>query len=548
MSDNDSNDLAATEARLRDAIGARAASVPDSRGDGGLGSIKGVVGNAMARDRRRRRVLAVVGVAAAIVIVAGSFALLRDDKKGQNVSTASDTPSTVAPTTVPGSTTVTSAPPTSEDLGIWPPTSAASRSFDSPEAAALSFATEYLRMSDQVQVGEPVTSADGKAGSVSVEIKPFATGGPATVVDLDQTDRGWVVLGAHTQDVIVETPKAGDTANDPLTVSGQSTAFEAVINLELRPQDTGERIGEPGFTMGGANGELGPFSTTLKPPSDKGPLVLLVYVADASGQGEISAATVLRLRAPATASGGGSAAPGPAPTTYIALSKSGDLTLLDFEGRVQRPLGSYAADALDYEPVAGLVAVHVPGNGCGSIVFAIVSPPGTISSSRTTIEDASYPAFSPDGTRLAYNACDSSIHVRDLASGDDRVLTAAFNKPFAALTWAGNQSVVASEYGLAVAIFDATTGVVQKSPIATSVIAGRGRFGTIAFFDGTDIKSLNVTTGETVPLVTPARGPVTLDADASGGNLMWVDATGDVWTWSGGEPAQVASGMAAAAW
>ena len=82
----------------------------------------------------------------------------------------------------------------------------------------------------------------------------------------------------------------------------------------------------------------------------------------------------------------------------------------------------------------------------------------------------------------------------------------------------------------------------------TTLIAGRGRFGSVAFFDGTTIKSLNIETGESVPLVTPPRGPVTLDADASGGNLLWVDATGDVWPWSGGEPAQVASGMAAAAW
>jgi hypothetical protein len=540
MTGNDDRDLAATEARLRDAIGARVANIPDSRGDGGLGSIKGVVGTASARDRRRRRALAIVGIAAAIVIAAGSIVLLRDDK-GQNVSTASDTPSTVAPTTVPGSTTVTTAPPAPEDTAIWPLASAASRSFDSPEAATFSFATEYLHMSDQVQVGTAVPTGD----SATVDIRPFATGGPVTTVQLQQTARGWVVLGSTTPDVQVETPKAGDVANDPLTVSGQSTAFEAVINLELRPQDTGERVGEVAATMGGANGELGPFSTTLHPPQDKGPLVLLVYEADASGQGEISAATVVRLRAP----GGGAAAPGPAPTTYVALSKSGDLTLLDFEGHVQRPLGSYeGAEELDYEPASGLVALHVPGGGCGSIVFAIVSPPGTIESSRTSVENARAPAFSPDGTKLAYVECSSGIHIRDLASDDDRLLAANQDKPFLSLTWAGNAAVAAAHTTLGFDIFDASTGAQGPVAVQSTVIAGRGRFGTVAYADPANIRSVNPATGETVPLVTPARAPVTLDADASGANLMWVDATGDVWTWSGGEPAQIASGMASAVW
>jgi hypothetical protein len=301
--DNENHDLAATEARLRDAIGARAGSVPDARGDGGLGSIKGVVGNAMARDRRRHRALAVLGVAAAIVIIGGSIALLRDDKGQKVATTSSDTPSTVAPTTVPGSTTVTSAPPAPEDTAIWPLASAASRSFDSPESAAFSFATEYLHMSGQVQVG----SAFIGGTTTTVALHPFSTGGPLTTVDLEQTVRGWVVLGASTPDIKVDTPKADDPANDPLTVAGQSTAFEAVINLELRPQDTGERVGDVAATMGGANGELGPFSTTLHPPKDKGPLVLLVYEADASGQGEISAATVIRLGAPTAGGGSGSA-------------------------------------------------------------------------------------------------------------------------------------------------------------------------------------------------------------------------------------------------
>ena len=97
-------------------------------------------------------------------------------------------------------------------------------------------------------------------------------------------------------------------------------------------------------------------------------------------------------------------------------------------------------------------------------------------------------------------------------------------------------------------VFDATSGAQTPVPVQSTLIAGRGRFGTVAYADPSSIRSVDPKTGASVPLVTPPRGPVTLDADASGGNLMWVDATGDVWTWSGGEPSQVASGMAAAAW
>jgi hypothetical protein len=294
--------------------------------------------------------------------------------------------------------------------------------------------------------------------------------------------------------------------------------------------------------MGGASGQLEPFSTTLHPPTDKGPLVLLVYEADASGQGEISAATVLLLKAPG---GSGAAAPGPAPTTYVALSKAGDLTHLDFEGHVQRSLAT-GLDAQRMDVGQGLVAVEVnTSSGCGHEIQFFSTGDG----GAATIPDATNPAFSPDGSRFAYIDCGTSIHIRDgIEAGNDRVLAGVKADPSLALVWSGNTTVVVAE-GERIHAIDTSAAMTERfADVRTTVIAGRGRFGTVAFFDGTDIKSLDLASGETVPLVTPPRGPVTLDADASGGNLMGVDATGDVWTWSGGEPAQVASGMAAAAW
>jgi hypothetical protein len=51
-----------------------------------------------------------------------------------------------------------------------------------------------------------------------------------------------------------------------------------------------------------------------------------------------------------------------------------------------------------------------------------------------------------------------------------------------------------------------------------------------------------------VQLVVPAAKPISLDADASGRHLLWVDENHDLWKWSGGDPVKVGSGFTAAAW
>ena len=76
----------------------------------------------------------------------------------------------------------------------------------------------------------------------------------------------------------------------------------------------------------------------------------------------------------------------------------------------------------------------------------------------------------------------------------------------------------------------------------------RGRFGTIAFFDGSQISSYNPSNGNVVQLVQPAAKPISLDADESGRFLLWVDTNHDLWKWSGGEPMKVGTGFNSAAW
>jgi hypothetical protein len=86
------------------------------------------------------------------------------------------------------------------------------------------------------------------------------------------------------------------------------------------------------------------------------------------------------------------------------------------------------------------------------------------------------------------------------------------------------------------------------SNVQGSLPALRGRFGTVAFFDGSQISSYNPANGNVVQLVQPAAKPISLDADASGRHLLWVDANHDLWKWSGGEPVKVGTGFNFAAW
>lgn len=83
-----------------------------------------------------------------------------------------------------------------------------------------------------------------------------------------------------------------------------------------------------------------------------------------------------------------------------------------------------------------------------------------------------------------------------------------------------------------------------------SLASTRGRFGTIVYFDGEFIKSYNPATGATVKLLpSPNQAAIiSLDADASGRYLLFVDANHDLWKWSGGEPMKVGTGFNSAAW
>lgn len=79
--------------------------------------------------------------------------------------------------------------------------------------------------------------------------------------------------------VIIE-PAAGATVAGPvITVRGEGTAFEATLDWRVVEAGT-ETVVEEGFTMAGANGEIGPFEFTV--PLGPGEYTVEIWEPDVS--------------------------------------------------------------------------------------------------------------------------------------------------------------------------------------------------------------------------------------------------------------------------
>lgn len=242
--------------------------------------------------------LALVGAASISLASCGS-----SDSDGASSSTSRPpvTTTTVASstsratTTTPGTSTTlsttTSLPQAAVRFAVWPYADSDTR-YDDPVAAATGFATDFLGFVDPV-AGE-FQAGDSRSGEV--EIRPKAQGPVTTVLVRQLTpDDSWWVLGCVTANLRILQPAPGSTVASPVRVSGQSTAFEATISLEVRQDGSLDPIGTD-ITMGGANGEMGPYSTaiTFSPPSaDAGAIVVKTLSAE---DGNVQEASVSRIR------------------------------------------------------------------------------------------------------------------------------------------------------------------------------------------------------------------------------------------------------------
>lgn len=226
-------------------------------------------------SRRWISVIVVVVVVAAAAFAAGYLAH----------STTTTTSTTSAPTSTPTSTL-----PDPTWVATWP-TASSSLRYSSPSAAALGFAKSVLHMASPV--ARAFQQGDTRSGEVPIVT---TANGPVTTVLVRQltSDNTWWVLGSACAAVNIALPHALNTVSSPLTLTGQSTAFEAVINYSLYQDDVTAPL-VTGTTMGGSNGVMGPFSTTLHFAAPTHRYGVLVVCTRSAKDGSVLEASAIRV-------------------------------------------------------------------------------------------------------------------------------------------------------------------------------------------------------------------------------------------------------------
>ena len=212
------------------------------------------------RDANRKRMLIGIGAAAAVIALVVVAVVLTDDD-GDDVELVDDTSSTVEQTTTTESTTTTTEPTTTTSFAptadpaqaLWPRAHSSQR-FESPVAAAQSFAVDFLGLVDPI-VGE---LREGDARSGEVPIYPIEGGPETTVLVRQLEDDTWFVIGSDTADITLESPAAGEMIDCPVRLTGQAMAFEGTVDVAIHADAVDEPIGT-GFVTGSGGGEPGPF-------------------------------------------------------------------------------------------------------------------------------------------------------------------------------------------------------------------------------------------------------------------------------------------------
>jgi hypothetical protein len=268
-------------------------------------------------ETRRRRRLGWAGgatgaVATAVLLVVAVSSLAGNGSRVVETGPAG----TGSMPTAPPDSLVKGPPPVPSNLpvpGIWPFHTTASLEayldsgdtrYDDPAEVARAFASEYLGMVDPV-VGEP--SGPGPDGTLDVVVQPHGEGGRVlepgvleTTIKLDPVGPPWSVLYATSADILLDGPVSGREVTSPVTVTGESRAFEGTVDIEVREDGmgAGEALGR-GFVTGGAGPDLGSFSgeVSFEPAStDQGALVLFTTSA---ADGSVQQATVVDISLPA---------------------------------------------------------------------------------------------------------------------------------------------------------------------------------------------------------------------------------------------------------
>jgi len=195
-----------------------------------------------------------------------------------------------APSTTSTSTSTTTPPTTQPVEALWPIASTPTR-FADPTTAAFSFAHDYLGMT------QPLLGTFQRGDSRSGELALRASAaGPVTTVMVRQVtaDNTWWVIGAASSAIVVSAPRALASISSPVMLTGRSTAFEAVVNVEVR-QDASLVPIVRTTVMGGGAGVMGPFAKSVifaHPTSHYGAIIFRTLSAK---DGSVVEASVVRI-------------------------------------------------------------------------------------------------------------------------------------------------------------------------------------------------------------------------------------------------------------
>ena len=197
-------------------------------------------------------------------------------------------PALTSPTST--TTTTTPGPVTQPETAIWPFASTVTR-FGEPLMAAQAFATDYLGMVN------PIMGAfqQGESGSGEVPVRATPTGAVTRILVRKLTSaNSWWVLGASCPDIVVVAPSSSESISSPVVLRGRSTAYEAVVNVEVREDGTLAPL-KSGTVMGGSMGVMGPFTKSIAftMPSSRGGALLLRTLS--AKDGNVIEASVIRV-------------------------------------------------------------------------------------------------------------------------------------------------------------------------------------------------------------------------------------------------------------
>ena len=206
--------------------------------------------------------------------------------------------------------------PAAAFAGIWPFTSQAEADayargndnrYRNAVDTAREFARRYVGMTEPVAVGGATPAGrlvevrigfgTGEGGRPIADPRPTMTVQLQSVGNLDGDRNPWTVVGATSEQIVVDTPKALDRVSSPVPVAGRAHAFEGNVTVEVREDGmlAGQSLGK-GFVTGGGDA-LAPFNgrVTFRSPSKPAGAVVFYELSAADGQ-SVLRATVVRVR------------------------------------------------------------------------------------------------------------------------------------------------------------------------------------------------------------------------------------------------------------